>query len=83
MCFFTGNICTTKFDGLTRPKAYNVFSRLKNDLSTLVGIDCPAHILYNCLYHGTNQMTIGVERIIYKTYKYFCTYAVRTKEFKY
>ena len=59
----------------------NVFSSSKNDLTTLVGVGCPAHILYNCLDHGTNPMTI-VESIIYKTYQYFCIYTVSAEELK-
>ena len=79
---FTADNCNTNFDGLTRPKGNNIFSRLKNDLPTLVGVDCPAHILNNCLHHDTNQITIDVESIIHKTYQYFCNYTVRTKELK-
>ena len=77
---FTGDNCNTNFGGLTRPQGNNVFSRLKNDLPTLVGVGFPAHILNNCLHHGSNQMTIDVESIIYKTYQYFCIYTVRTEE---
>ena len=73
---FTGDNCNANFGGLTRPKDNNVFSRLKNDLPTLVGVGCPAHILNNCLRHGMNQMTIDVESIIYKTYQYFCIYSL-------
>ena len=79
---FTGDNCNTNFGGLRRPKGNNVFSRLKNDLPTLVGVGCPAHILNNCLHHGTNQMTIDVESIMYKTYQYFYIYTVRTEELK-
>ena len=79
---FTGDNCNTNFGGLTRPKANNVFSRLKNDLPRLVGVGCPAHILNNCLHHGTNQITIDDEIIIYKTYQYFSIYSVRTEVLK-
>ena len=78
----TGNNCNTDFGGLTRPKGNNIFSRLKNDLPTPVGVGCPAQILKKRLHHGTNQMTIDVENIIYKTYQYFCTYTVHTEELK-
>ena len=66
---FTGDNCNTNFGGLARRKGHNVFSRLKNDVPNLVGIGCPAHILNNCLHHGTNQMSIDIESIIYKTYQ--------------
>ena len=79
---FTGDNCNTNFGGLARRKGNNVFSRLKNDVPNLVGIGCPAHILNNCLHHGTNQMSIDIESIIYKTYQYFCIYTVRTEELK-
>ena len=62
---FTGDNCNTNFGGLARRKDNNVFSRLKNDVPNLVGIGCPAHILNNCLHHGTNQMSIDIESIIY------------------
>ena len=64
---FTGDNCNTNFGGLSRKKG-NVFSRLKDDLSKLIGIGCAAHILNNCLHHGTNQMSIDVKSIIYKGY---------------
>ena len=79
---FTGDNCNTNFGGLTRPRGNKVFSRLKNDLPTVVGISYPARILNNCLHHGTNQTTIDVESIINKTYQYFCIYTVRTEELK-
>ena len=79
---FTGDNCNTNFGGLARRKGNNVFSRLKNDVPNLVGIGCPAHILNNCLHYDTNQMSIDIESIIYKTYQYFCIYTVRTEELK-
>ena len=79
---FTGDNCNTNFGGLTRKKDNNVFSRLQNDLPNLIGVGCPAHVLNNCLHHGTNQMSIDVESIIYKTNQYFCIYTVRTEELK-
>ena len=79
---FIGDNCNTNFGGLTHKKGNNVFSRLLNDLPNLIGVNCLAHILNNCLHHGTNQMSIDVESIIYKTYQYFCIYTVRTEELK-
>ena len=64
---FTGDNCNINFGDLTRPKGNNVFSKLKNDLPTLVGVGCPAYILNNCLHHDTNQMTIDVESTVLST----------------
>ena len=44
---FTGDNCNANFGGLTRPKSNNVFSRLKNDLPTLVGVGGGKYYLQN------------------------------------
>ena len=79
---FNGDNCNTSFGGLTRKKSNNIFSRLLNDLPNLIGVGCSEHILNNCLHHGTNQVSIDVESVIYKIYQYFCIYTVRTEELK-
>ena len=43
---FTGDNCNTNFNGLTRKKGNNVFSRLLNNLSNLIGVGCPAPVAY-------------------------------------
>ena len=74
--------CNTNFGGLAFRKGNNVFFRLQIDLPNSIGVGCPAHVLNNCLHHGTNQTSIDVENIIYKTYQYFSIYTVRTEELK-
>ena len=59
-----------------------IFNHLKDEVSALVGVGCPAHILHNCLHHGVNQMSLGLQSIIYKTYQHFCVYTVHTEELK-
>ena len=79
---FTGDNCNTNFGGIHRKRGNNVFTHLKSEVSALVGVDCPAHILNNCLHHGVNQMSLNLESIIYKTYQHFSIYTVRTEQLK-
>ena len=79
---FTGDNCNTNFGGIHRKRGNNVFIHLKSEVPALVGVGCPAHILNNCLHHGVNQMSLDLESIIYKTYKHFSIYTVRTEQLK-
>ena len=79
---FTGDNCNTNFGGIHRKRGNNVFTHLKSEVPALVGVGCPAHILNNCLHHSVNQMSLDLESIIYKTYRHFSIYTVRTEQLK-
>ena len=79
---FTGDNCNTNFGGIHQKRRNNVFTHLKSEVPTLVGVGCPAHILNNCLHHGVNQMSLDLESIIYRTYQHFSIYTVRTEQLK-
>ena len=82
---FTGDNCNTNFGGLRRDEeGKNVFAILKKmfEKRTLIGVGCPAHILNNCVHHGTERMDVDIENIIFKIYQYFHIYTVRTEQLK-
>ncbi|XP_026547991.1 uncharacterized protein LOC113429697, partial [Notechis scutatus] len=79
---FAGDNCNTMFGELRQgEEARTVFAQLKKSLQreTLIGVYCPAHILHNCIHHGTDALEVDVENIILKIYQYFHIYAVRTE----
>ena len=82
---FTGDNCNTMFRGLQpKEEGGNVFAMLKKLLQkkTLIGVGCPAHILNNCVHHGTDTMSIDIDNLIFKIYQYFYIYTVRTEKLK-
>lgn len=44
----------------------------------LLGIDCGAHIVHNCVQHGIDQLPLDVEAVmvVVKFYKFFYIYTV-------
>ena len=67
---FTGDNCNTMFGGLRRnEQGHNVFSKLKKILNqSVIGVGCSAHVLDNCIHHGTERMNIDIENNINKIY---------------
>jgi hypothetical protein len=49
---FTGDNCNTMFGGLK--KVEKMFANLNIIKPSLIGVGCPAHVLNNCIQHGTN-----------------------------
>ena len=49
---------------------------------SLIGFGCSAHVLNNCIRHGTERINIDIENNINKIYQYFSIYTVRTKQLK-
>ena len=81
---FTGDNCNTMFGGLRRnEQGNNVFAKLKKILNpSLIGIGCSAHVLNNCIHHGSERMNIDIKNNIKKIYQYFSIYTVRTEQLK-
>lgn len=48
----------------------------------VVGFGCPAHILHNCVQHGTDILHIDVESLVMKLFNYFSVYTKRTEALK-
>ncbi|PIK59057.1 putative golgin subfamily A member 6C [Apostichopus japonicus] len=58
---FSGDNCNTNFGGLRRGDG-NVFANLKRSVNpNLIGIGCPAHILNNCIQHGADRLSVGID----------------------
>jgi len=70
------------FEGLRRnEQGNNVFAKLRTMLNpSLVGVDCSAHVLNNCIHHGYERMNIDIENNINKICQYFSVYTVRTEQ---
>jgi len=60
-----------------------VFANLKNIMKpSLIGVGCPAHVLNNCIQHGTDTLEIEIEPIVLKVYNYFSIYTLRVEFLK-
>lgn len=45
-------------------------------------IGCPAHVLHNTLSTAAHVLTVNIETIVVKTFKYFSIYTVKTEKLK-
>jgi hypothetical protein len=80
---FAGDNCNTMFGGLKKGGGKNVFANLKNIIKpSLIGVGCPAHVLNNCIQHGTDTLEIDIESIVLKVYNYFSIYTVRVESLR-
>jgi hypothetical protein len=44
-----------------------VLANLKNIIKpAVIGVGCPAHVLNNCILHGTDPIEIDIESIVLK-----------------
>jgi phage tail sheath gpL-like len=59
---YAGDNCNTMFGGLKKGGGKNVLANLKNIIKpSLIGIGCPAHVLNNCIQHGTDTLETDME----------------------
>lgn len=80
---FGADNCNTMFGGIKRGDGSNVFANLKRILNkVLVGVGCPAHVLNNCIQHGTDLLEIDLQGLIMKIYNHFSIYTVRVESLK-
>lgn len=80
---FTADNANVNFGGVNRQPGQNVWTNLKNFLDKdIVGVGCPAHILHNCIQHGTDNLHIDIESVVMKLFNYFSVYTVRTEALK-
>lgn len=79
----TADNANVNFGGINRQAGRNVLTNLKNKLNKeIVGIGCPAHILHNCVQHGTDVLKIDIESLVMKLFNFFSVYTVRTEALK-
>ena len=43
-----------------------------------IGLDYLAHILHNCLQHGTDTLNLDIQSHVLKIYNYFSVHTMRT-----
>lgn len=73
----------TNFGGVKRKGQGNVFRKLQKSLSRpILGIGCAAHILHNTVQTACDALSIDVEVIVVKVYKFFFQYTVRVTVLK-
>lgn len=80
---FAADNTNTNFGGVDRKGKNNIFHRLQNKLQkNILGAGCGAHVLHNSIQTAADCLPIDVEVLLYKIYKYFDTYTVRTESLK-
>lgn len=80
---FGADNTNTNFGGRQRHGVNNIFYKLKGVLGRdIEGIGCSAHILHNTLSSAADVLSIDVESVVLKIFKYFCIYTVRTERLK-
>jgi hypothetical protein len=68
------------FGGIAHASTHNPFAKLKVSVKDkLIGVDCPGHILSNCLQHGMDNLDLDSPSDVLKIYNYFSVYNVRTE----
>lgn len=68
---FYGDNCATNFGSRKRGGQSNVFYRLKQCRTSLIGIECAAYIVHNALKFAWDQLPLDVEYIVVKIYSQF------------
>lgn len=80
---FSADNTNTNFGGRERQGTNNVFFKLQTKLSkNIEGIGCPAHILHNTASTAADVLTVDLESIVLKIYKYFSIFTVRNERLK-
>lgn len=83
MVAFSADNTNSNFGGRDRRGTNNVFCKLNENLSkNLEGIGCPAHILHNTASTAADVISIDVESIVLKIFKYFSIFTVRVERLK-
>lgn len=71
------------FGGAARGGRNNVFYKIQAANSNiLLGVNCAAHVLNNCIQTAAECLPIDIEVIVVKIYSYFYIYTVRVEQFK-
>ena len=79
---FCADNTNTNFGGVARGGIKNVFAKLKEHKSDLIGIGCFAHILHNCASSAADNLSIDFEQFCLKICSYFNGQTCRHELFK-
>jgi len=80
---FSADNTNTNFGGRERRGTNNVYYKLQKELSkNIEGVGCPAHILHNTASSAADVLSVDVESVVLKIYKYFSIYTVRNERLK-
>lgn len=83
MIAFCGDSTNCNFGGAARKGQNNIFHKMQNFIGQkLIGVNCAAHILNNCIQTAAECLPIDIEVIIVKIYSFFYIYTVRIENFK-
>lgn len=82
MVGFGADNAPVNFGSCERTGEKNVFARLLQEISHLVGVGCTAHSVHNSLDTACGKVCIDVEVIVVKIYSHFYRYTVRTAALK-
>lgn len=71
------------FGGALRSGQNNVFSKLQKATNRkLIGVNCAAHVLNNCIQTAADCLPVDIELVLIKIYSYFYIYTIRVEELK-
>ncbi|XP_036320408.1 uncharacterized protein LOC118734840 [Rhagoletis pomonella] len=71
------------FGGAARRGKNNLFHKLAESTgSTLIGVNCAAHIVNNCIQSSIECLPVDIEVIVVKIFSYFYIYTVRVEHLK-
>lgn len=79
---FCGDDCPTNFGLSERGDQNNVFYRLKQWKSSLIGVGCAAHVLHNALKYACDLLPIDIECVVVKIYSHLYIHTVRVETLK-
>jgi hypothetical protein len=80
---YTADNTNSNFGCVKRKEEENAFRKVQNDLDRhILGVGCSAHIVHNSVQTACDSLSLDIEVIVIKMYKYFHIYTVRVTKFK-
>lgn len=77
---FCADNTNCNFGGAARRGKNNVFTKMQGTTENiLIGVNCAAHILNNCIQIAVECLLIDVETVVVKIYSYFYIYSANRK----
>jgi hypothetical protein len=74
---FCGDNCNTEIVGAKGKGENSVYTPLRKVIRrNIVGVDCGAHIVHNCLQTVIDVLSIGIDALVVKIYKYVHIYTM-------
>lgn len=72
----------SNFGGSQRKGKNVLYKMQQSSKHKLIGVNCAAHILNNCISTAVDCLPIDIEVILVKIYSHFYIYTIRVEEFK-